>query len=162
MGGLDSRTWDHVLLLLPVFIPVFFLLVVLSRPLNLFSLGEEGAHSLGVNVELTKRVLLVASALVTGVAVSISGSIGFVGLLVPHILRLIIGPDHRYLVPASALGGGIFLVVCDAVGRTIASPYEVKVGVITALLGAPYLFALLIRFKRRMKGGFGEGSENFV
>jgi len=118
MGGLDGRTWQHVLFSAPVLLPGVLALIFFSRELNLFSLGEEGAHSLGVPVERVKRLLLALSAVITGVAISVSGPIGFVGLLVPHLLRMLVGPDHRRLIPASALGGSLFLVLCDLVGRS--------------------------------------------
>ena len=102
-----------------------------------------------MNVETTKRILLALSAVVTGVAISVGGPIGFVGLLVPHVLRLVAGPDHRVLLPASILGGGLFLVLCDLAGRAIAPPYEIRVGIITALLGSPYLLSLVVRTQRR-------------
>ncbi len=152
MGGLDGRTWQHVLLSAPVLLPGVLALGLFSRELNLFSLGEEGAHSLGVHVERVKRLLLALSAIVTGVAISVSGPIGFIGLLVPHLLRMLVGPDHRRLIPASALGGGLFLVACDLVGRSIAPPFEIRVGIITAVIGSPYLLSLVLRTQRRAAG----------
>lgn len=149
MGGLDGRTWQHVLFSAPVLVPGVLALSLFSRELNLFSLGEEGAHSLGVSVEAVKRLLLALSAIVTGVAISVSGPVGFIGLLVPHLLRMLIGPDHRRLIPASALGGGLFLVVCDLIGRSIAPPFEIRVGIITAVIGSPYLLSLVLRTQRR-------------
>ncbi|HEY9595070.1 MAG TPA: iron ABC transporter permease [Spirochaetia bacterium] len=149
MGGLDGRTWQHILFSAPLLVPGIVVLCLFSRELNLFALGEEGASALGVGVERTKRLMLAISAVVTGVAIAVSGPIGFVGLLVPHLMRLIVGPDHRGLMPASALGGALFLVCCDLVGRAIAPPYEIRVGLITALLGSPYLIVLLVRTQRR-------------
>jgi iron complex transport system permease protein len=149
MGGLDGRTWQHVLLSAPVLLPGVAVLALFSRELNLFSLGEEGAHSLGVSVETVKRILLALSAAVTGVAISVAGPIGFIGLLVPHLLRMLIGPDHRRLIPASALGGGLFLVVCDLIGRSIAPPFEIRVGIITTVIGSPYLLSLVLRAQRK-------------
>ena len=152
MGGLDGRTWQQVLFSAPVLLPGVLALIFFSRELNLFSLGEEGAHSLGVPVERVKRLLLALSAVITGVAISVSGPIGFVGLLVPHLLRMLVGPDHRRLIPASALGGSLFLVLCDLVGRSIAPPFEIRVGIITAVIGSPYLLSLLLRTQRRAVG----------
>jgi len=149
MGGLDGRTWQHVLFSAPVLLPGVFMLSLFSRELNLFSLGEEGAHSLGVSVEAVKRLLLAVSAIVTGIAISVSGPVGFIGLLVPHLLRMLIGPDHRRLIPASALGGGLFLIACDLIGRSIAPPFEIRVGIITAVIGSPYLLSLVLRTQRR-------------
>ena len=125
-----------------------------ARDLNLFALGEEGAHSLGMQVERTKRMLLAVTAVVTGVAISISGPVGFVGLLVPHLFRMLVGPDHRILLPVSALGGALFLVVSDLVGRVLAPPFEIRVGIITAVLGSPYFLYLIVRYQRR---GFAAG-----
>jgi iron complex transport system permease protein len=115
-----------------------------ARSLNLLALGEEPAAQLGVPVEAVRRLLLVATSLMVGAAVSVSGLIGFVGLIIPHLLRLAIGPDHRLLVPASALGGAAFLVLCDTAARTLLAGRELPVGAITALAGGP-LFLLLLR-----------------
>ncbi len=149
MGGLDGRSWQHVLVALPVLVPGMIVLGLFSRELNLFSLGEEGAMTLGVHVEWTKRALLAVSAVVTGVTIAVAGPVGFIGLLVPHFFRLVVGADHRVLLPASALGGALFLVLCDLVGRAIAPPYEIRVGIITGILGSPYLLSLIVRTQRR-------------
>lgn len=117
-------------------------------PLNLLSAGEEAAAQLGVEPERVKRIIFVACSLVTGAAVSASGSIAFVGLMVPHAVRLCLGPDNRLVIPASILGGAIFLVLADTVARTVAAPMEIPVGVITAFLGAPF-FAYLLRRRYR-------------
>jgi iron complex transport system permease protein len=115
-----------------------------ARALNLLALGEEPAAQLGVPVEPVRRLLLVATSLMVGAAVSVSGLIGFVGLIIPHLLRLSVGPDHRLLLPASALGGAAFLVVCDTAARTVLGGRELPVGAITALAGGP-LFVFLLR-----------------
>jgi len=115
-----------------------------ARALDLLALGDDTAEQLGVAVERTKRWLLLATALVVGGAVSVSGLIGFVGLIVPHALRLVLGPDHRLLVPAAALAGGAFLVACDTIARTLLPGRELPVGAITALVGGP-LFLVLLR-----------------
>jgi iron complex transport system permease protein len=116
----------------------------LARGLNLLALGEEPAAQLGLDVERVKRVLLAATSLMVGAAVSVSGLIGFVGLIIPHLLRLLFGPDHRLLLPAAALGGAAFLVVCDTVARTLLEGRELPVGAITAVAGGP-LFLILLR-----------------
>ncbi len=149
MGGLDGRSWQHVLASAPILVPGMIVLSLFSRELNLLTLGEEQALSLGMRVEGTKRLLLGISAVVTGVAISVSGPIGFVGLLVPHLLRFLVGPDHRILMPAAALGGALFLVLCDLLGRAIAPPLEIRVGIITAIVGSPYLLSLVVRVQRR-------------
>jgi iron complex transport system permease protein len=122
--------------------------IPLARELNLLALGEESAAQLGVNVERQRRILLVATSLMVGAAVAVAGLVGFVGLIVPHLLRLILGPDHRLLVPAAALAGAAFLVLCDALARTILPGRELPVGAITALAGGP-LFLFLLRRQQR-------------
>ena len=153
MGGLDGRSWQHVVVSAPVLIPGMIVLSFFSRELNLFTLGEEGALSLGVRVEWTKRLLLALAAIVTGVTISVCGPIGFIGLLIPHLFRFLVGADHRALIPASALGGALFLVLCDLLGRSIVPPFEVRVGIITAILGSPYLLSLIVRIQRRSTRG---------
>ena len=148
MGALEGRSWVHVQLVLPV-IPVGVLaLILMARPLNVLTLGEEGAAAVGMHVEATKRLMLLIATVLTGAAVAVSGVIGFVGLLVPHALRLMVGNDHRILLPASALGGALFLVLCDLIGRVLLAPYEIRVGIITAVVGAPYLLFLVVRSHR--------------
>jgi len=122
--------------------------VPLARGLNLLALGEEQASQLGVDVERHKRILLLATSLMVGAAVAVSGLVGFVGLIIPHLLRLVLGPDHRLLVPASALGGAAFLVLCDTAARTVLPGRELPVGAITALVGGPLFLFLLRRHHR--------------
>ena len=122
----------------------------LARSLNLLALGEEPALQLGVEVARVQRVLLVAASLMVGAAVSVAGLIGFVGLIIPHLLRLVIGPDHRLLVPASALAGAAFLLLCDTAARTLLGGRELPVGAITSLLGGPVFLALLRRHQRQV------------
>jgi iron complex transport system permease protein len=123
---------------------------LLSRELNVLTQGEEVAFHLGVEVETAKRILFVAASTMVGACVAVAGMIGFVGLIVPHMMRMIVGPDHRYLLPASALSGAILLMVTDALARTLAPPLEIPVGALTALLGAPYFVYLL---RRRQQAG---------
>jgi len=134
-----------------VAIPVAFFLflgvacaMLLARSLNLLALGDEPAEQLGVAIEWHKRLLLLATSLTVGAAVSVAGLVGFVGLIIPHLLRLVIGPDHRLLVPSAALGGAAFLVLCDSVARSLLGGRELPVGAITAIVGGP-LFLLLLR-----------------
>ena len=124
--------------------------VALARNLNLLALGDEPAEQLGVSVEWNKRLLLLAASLMVGAAVSVAGLVGFVGLIIPHLLRLILGPDHRLLVPAAALAGAAFLVFCDSVARTLLGGRELPVGAITALAGGPLFLVLLRRHHRRV------------
>jgi len=123
---------------------------VLARSLNLLVLGDEPAEQLGVPTEVHKRVLLMATSLMVGAAVSVAGLVGFVGLITPHLLRLVIGPDHRLLVPSAALAGAAFLVVCDAIARTLLAGRELPVGAITALAGGPLFLFLLRRHHYRV------------
>lgn len=143
IGGFAGRGWDHVKVLLPYFIVGYTLMHLYARKLNVILLGEEPAQHLGINVERMKKVLLVAATLTTASAVSVSGVIAFVGLIVPHAVRLMVGPDHRVLLPASALTGAIFLIMADALARTAAAPEEIPVGIITALCGGPFFIYLL-------------------
>ena len=145
MGGLDSRTWAHVWLSGP-FVAIGVAAALLqSRTLDLMLLGEENAAALGVDVEGAKRQLVVTSALLTGASVAVAGLVGFVGLVVPHGVRLLLGPRHRTLLPASAVAGGAFLIGCDLVARTVRPPAELRLGVVTALCGAPLFLVLLLR-----------------
>lgn len=149
IGGLHDRRWEHVrLIVLPVIVCIIILLTFM-KDLNILLLGEEEAHSLGLNPVRTRRFLLTFSSVITAAAISVSGNITFVGLIVPHMMRLIVGPDHRVLLPASIFGGAVFLVICDFAGRVIL-PVEVNAGIITSLLGAPYFLYLL---NRTRKGG---------
>jgi iron complex transport system permease protein len=148
-GGLDSRLWLHVKIIVGPVLVGMALIYAFARALNLMLLGEEGAQALGISVIRTRQILLVAASLIVGVAVSVSGIIGFVGLVVPHMMRLIVGSDHRVLLPVSALGGAIFLIIADTAARLIISPAELQVGVVTALIGAPFFMFLLVKNRRR-------------
>lgn len=145
MGDLSLAEWNEIVLTSFFLVIGFMIMYIYARHLNLIVTGEETAMQLGVNVERTKKILLVAASLVTGVAVSMSGTIGFVGLIIPHMMRMLLGSDHRLLIPASALFGASFLIVADTIARTITAPAELPVGVITAMCGAPYFIYLLRR-----------------
>jgi len=149
IGNLASARSELLIPLAALFALGLACALPLSRTLNLLALGDEAAEQLGIRVETAKRVLLFATALMVGAAVSVSGLIGFVGLIVPHALRLVLGPDHRLLVPASALAGAAFLVVCDAAARSVLPGRELPVGAITALAGGPLFLALMRRQQRR-------------
>ena len=151
MGSFNSRSWAHVAAILPYLGVGLVLAVYSARDLNALSLGEEAAATLGVPVERTKRLLLLASTLLTAGAVAVSGIIGFVGLVIPHITRLLFGPDHRLLLPASALLGGTFLVIADLLARTLIANIELPVGIITSLCGGPFFLYLL---RRKGREGF--------
>ncbi|MFB6254289.1 MAG: vitamin B12 ABC transporter permease BtuC [Halobacteriaceae archaeon] len=141
MGSLRNSDWVEVQITIPVVVMGFIILYLFHRDLNILMLGEEDAHALGLEVEWTKRLLLGIASIITAGAVMFVGVIGFVGLIVPHIMRLLVGPDHRILLPTSALAGGIFLVAADTLARTIAQ--GLPVGVVTAFVGAPFFIYLL-------------------
>ncbi len=149
-GGLDARAWEHVRIATPLIAGSTALLMLLSRDLNLLMLGDDEARSMGVRVGVTRVVLLAVSALATGAAVAVSGTIAFVGLVTPHVLRLALGPDNRVLIPMSALGGAVFVMVADTVARLVIEPAEMRVGILTAFVGAPFFIALLIKNKRQV------------
>lgn len=152
IGGFSNVLWSDIWAVLPFIIVGVAGTFLYARDLNLLALGEETAQHLGVRTERTKQVLLILASMVTGAAVSLSGLVGFVGLMVPHITRLVIGPDHRILLPASTVVGAIFLVICDAIARVVATPFastlELPVGIITMLAGAPF-FIILFRKKKQ-------------
>jgi len=145
IGGLDYRRWEHVTLgVIPICAGMVFLFVM-ARQLNVLALGDVAARTVGMPVTTYRIVLLLAAAMITAAGVSISGNIGFVGLVVPHAVRFFTGPDHRRLLPASVVAGGIFLVFCDTLGRVIVPGVEVRVGIMTACIGTPYFLYLLHR-----------------
>ncbi len=148
MGGLWASSWAKIAILSPVFFLSAGVLTFFSRDLNALLLGEEPAHHLGIDVVALKKLILFFASLLAGISVAFAGTIGFVGLIIPHITRLLFGPDHRILLPASALIGGIFLVLSDTLARILIAPAEIPVGVITAFFGAPF-FLYLLRSKRR-------------
>ena len=148
MGGLQGATWEQVgvvgaMLAVGLAVPLLF-----ARELNIMLLGDERAGELGVNVERVKRIILAAASLVVSAAVSVSGLIGFVGLMTPHAARLVLGPDHRLLLPASVLSGAIVMVLADLFARVVLAPVELPVGIVTALAGGPVFVWLLVRSKR--------------
>lgn len=149
-GGLDSRSWEHVRISAPLVLTGTAVIMVMARDLNLLTLGDDEARSMGIRVDAARAFLLAAAALVTGSAVAVSGTIAFVGLVTPHILRLILGPDHRVLVPMSALGGAAFVILADTVARVVIQPAELRVSIITAFVGAPFFIFLLIKNKRQV------------
>lgn len=152
LGGLSAATWQQVVLALPLVAGGVAVAAGSTGDLNLAALGEERASQLGLDVRRFKRRMLATGSLLAAAAVSVSGLIGFVGLMTPHILRLVVGADHRRLLPASILGGATFMVLADLVARTVLAPEEIPVGVVTALLGGPF-FLFLLRRERRTAGG---------
>jgi iron complex transport system permease protein len=144
MGSLGRARWDLLPGLAAVVAFGVVVLKLFARDLNVLSLGEEGARHLGIRPERLEKLLLGVVTLLTGMAVALAGTIGFVGLITPHALRLIIGPDHRVLLPAAALGGALFLMLADVAARTLLAPVELPVGILTALCGAPFFLYLLL------------------
>jgi iron complex transport system permease protein len=146
-GGLTNITWTSIYVVFPFVLGGTILAYIFTRDLNMLAIGDDTATHLGVNTERVRQILLIISSLITASCVSITGVIGFVGLIIPHMTRLIIGPDHRILLPTSAIVGAIFLIVCDAVARVATGANELPVGVITALAGTPVFIYLLRRRK---------------
>ncbi len=151
MGSLAAADYGKLANLLPFFGIGTLLLVFLHRELNLLMIGEDIATGRGVNVGLVKKLIFLAASLMVGGVVSVCGPIGFVGMMSPHICRLLIGADHRLLTPATLLFGGFFLVLCDTLSRTLIAPSEIPVGVLTALLGGPFFIWLLLSRKNHME-----------
>jgi iron complex transport system permease protein len=147
LGSFTLSNWGQVQISAPYIVIGLAIMIALSRALNVLQLDEEQASQLGLNVELVKALLVIGASLATAAAVSVSGLIGFVGLVVPHIVRLVWGPDHRLLIPMSAIVGGGFLVIADTIARTILLPNELPVGIITAFCGAPFFLWLLRKRK---------------
>ena len=145
MGDLDVSSYTPLVSTLPLVAVSFTAFAWLARPLNLLSLGPDAAESRGLDVTRAQRVAFVSASLATGAAVSIGGPVGFIGIIVPHLVRLMVGADHRVVLPASALFGAAFLVACDVVSRTVLAPLELPVGIITALIGGPFFLWLLVR-----------------
>lgn len=150
MGSLSAASWKQLMVIAPVVIAVSIIIFAFSRDLNLLSTGTDTARSLGVEAEYVKKLLLVMSSLLIGACVSVSGVIGFVGLVIPHVIRIILGSDHRVVLPFSAIGGALFLVICDTLARNLIPPSEIPVGAITSLFGAPFFIYLLIKSKKKV------------
>ncbi|KAA8667670.1 FecCD family ABC transporter permease [Pantoea dispersa] len=148
MGSLTGAQWPSLLVCALLIVPALLLVQTRARRLNLLQLGEEDAHYMGVDVKRTQRQLLVLSALLVGTAVAVSGIIGFVGLVVPHVMRFCLGSDHRWLLPGAALAGAILLLLADTLARTVVIPAEMPVGLLTSLLGGPWFLWQILRQQR--------------
>lgn len=148
MGGLQGATWPQCAVVAVMLGAGLAIPLARTRELDIMLLGDERAGELGVDVERTKRLVLASASLMVSAAVSVSGLIGFVGLMTPHAVRLLLGPDHRLLIPASVLGGGVVMVLADLLARVVLAPVELPVGIITALLGGPLFVWLLVRAQR--------------
>ncbi|MEA4882327.1 MAG: iron ABC transporter permease [Clostridia bacterium] len=147
MGGFSGRNWDHTLSMLPGFVVGLAIILFYSRELNAILLGEEEALGLGVDVPRVTRWLVAAASLLTASSVAAGGIIGFVGLVVPHLMRMLVGPDHRRLIPSTCLLGAVFMLSADTVARSIIPPMELPVGIITSLAGGPFFIYLLRKYK---------------
>ena len=145
MGDLDISSYQPLVTALPLVVVSFGVFAWLARPLNLLALGPDAAESRGLDVLTAQRAAFLSASLATGAAVSVGGPVGFIGIIVPHLVRLLVGADHRIVLPASALFGAAFLIGCDALARTVMAPLELPVGVITALIGGPFFLWLLVR-----------------
>ncbi|KHM51588.1 iron ABC transporter, partial [Anaerovibrio lipolyticus] len=143
IGSLDYRRWEHVFMgVVPISLGII-IMMLMARHLNILALGEAEAKAVGMNVTKFRLILLAVATMTTASSVCITGSIGFVGLIIPHMMRMLVGPNHRHLLPASMVGGAVFLVFCDAVGRMLLPNSEINVGIMTAVLGTPYFLYLL-------------------
>lgn len=150
MGNLGGANWQKVSLIAMVSTVIFALLPSQAKSLNALLLGESEARHLGIDVQRIKRQLIILTALGVGVSVALAGLIGFVGLVIPHMVRLLIGPDHRALLPASALAGASLLLIADSIARVVVLPAELPTGILTALLGAPFFVVLLLKQRRKV------------
>jgi iron complex transport system permease protein len=145
LGSLAGATWAKIAAAAPLILVAFLVMPFLGGALNAFALGEASAAHLGISVQRSKTIAVLAVSAATGASVAVSGVIGFIGIVCPHLLRLLIGPDHRYLLPASALLGAILLLLADAASRTVVAPAELPIGILTAACGAPFFLWVLLR-----------------
>lgn len=148
-GGLNGRSWYHVEIILPAALVMLVLSFFAIKPINILLLGDDSAKILGQHVELVRMLIIFLASFLAGIAVSVAGLIGFVGLVVPHMIRLLIGEDYRFLLPYSMLGGAVLVVIADTIARTAFDPIELPVGILLAALGAPF-FIVLLRRRRMM------------
>lgn len=150
MGSLAGASWESITLAISCLVFLFIAFIRFAMPLNALLLGESEARHLGINVQKLKRQLIILTAVGVGICVSLSGIIGFIGLVVPHIGRMLVGPDHRVLIPTSALLGALLLLISDILSRTLVAPMEMPVGIITAIIGAPFFLVLLYQQRGRL------------
>ena len=149
MGSFNASSWKNISIVAPIVLVGTIIIYFFYRDFNLMLTGEDNAKSLGTDTEKVKKIIILISSMIIAVSVAFSGIIGFVGFLVPHIIRIIFGPNNKILIPFSAIGGAIFLLFSDTIARTVAAPGELPVGAVTALIGAPYFIYLLIKMKKR-------------
>ncbi len=149
MGGLEGRLWQHILWPAPFILVLVVLAITKAKVLDAFALGELAAHGIGLDITTQRKQLLLLATLLTALSISIAGPIAFIGLMIPHLLRLNLGPTHNRLMRLSFVCGGAFLLVADLIGRWAIAPYEIKAGVIASVLGSSYLFYLIIRLQKK-------------
>ena len=149
IGTFSSSSWNKVYFLVVVSIICVILLISFSKDLNILLTGDESALSLGLDIVSLKKILIIVSAFLVAACVSVSGTIGFVGLIIPHCIKLLVGSNHKYVMPISYLAGASFMVICDTISRTIANPTEIPVGIITAIFGTPYFIFLIYRNNKK-------------
>ena len=154
LGGLDRGTWNIVIILYLVILTTYSIIFLLREKLDIFMLGDAEAYHLGINVENLKKIIILISSLMVGVTVSFCGMIGFIGLVTPHLIRLLIGPNHKFLIPGSALLGSIILVIADLISKSVISPAQLPVGVVTSSIGAPIFMWLIYNQRKRI--GYSE------
>ena len=147
-GGFQDSRWEHVYMTFPIILLALPFLMIYSNKINILSLSDDSAKSLGLNVNKDKLIILILATLVTSVSVAVSGILAFVGIMIPHITRLLVGPDNRVVIPVSALIGSLFILSGDLLARTIMLPNEIRLGVITSFIGAPYFIFLLIKQRK--------------
>jgi ABC-type Fe3+-siderophore transport system, permease component len=148
LGSLGGATWTNIIGILPFTLIPVFIMPGMAKSLNAFSLGENNALHLGVDIQRVKRTIIILSALCVGASVAVTGVIAFLGLVVPHIVRMLCGPDHRYLLPFSALAGAILLINADLISRTLFTPSEIPIGIITSIIGAPFFLYILLKERK--------------
>lgn len=149
MGSFNASSWKNIWIVAPIILIGTIVIYFFYRDFNLMLTGEDNAKSLGTDTEMVKKLIILISSMIVAVSVAFSGIIGFVGFLVPHMIRIIFGPNNKALIPLSAIGGAVFLLFSDTIARTVAAPAELPVGAVTALIGAPYFIYLLIKMKKR-------------
>ena len=147
-GGFQNARWEHVYISSPIIILLLPIFMIFSNRINILSLSEDSAKSLGLNLQLNRLIFLILATLMTSVSVAVCGILAFVGIMIPHITRLMVGPDNRLVIPISALIGAVFLLTGDLLARTIFLPNEIRLGIITSFIGAPYFIYLLLKQRK--------------
>lgn len=150
MGSISTASWQQIILVFPFVVIGIGLLYIFTRELNIMLLGDDTAKNLGVDIDKIKKILVVVCTIIVAVIVSVSGVIGFIGLIIPHFIRMVFGSDNRAVIPFSALGGALFLIICDTIARSLVPPMDIPVGIITSILGVPFFINLLYKAKKNV------------